>query len=392
MNTRVGPARRRPIFTVAALIVTLLLICAAAIVGKRGSDKRHEERQADSEAAAAPVRVVTIEHRTIPVEALFHGFLEEYLELTIASQVAGEITEQWVDVADDVTAGQVLFTIDDETRKFELQQAQSALIRAQNEFKLAEANWERIRSLPAQTSTSLENIEAHRKFLSAEATANEASAAAGLAQLMLERTSVISPTNGVVSRINQRKGEFTQYGQSLLDIIEIDRLKLVAEVADHEVVWIRTGAEVILSSDVFPGETFTGTVHYIYPQAMPSSRKFRIEIELTNVNRRLRPGFFVQGKISMSETITGAGESAELPIIPREAVIELYGQSYCFRVPHTASEAAGQLYVIRTPVTVWPVPSHPRIMRVESGLAPGDRVVTKGILHLSDRTPIRIVE
>ena len=130
MNTTAEPTRRRPLLVVAVLIVTGVLVCAAVIVGNRGSDQRQEERQTDANAAATPVRVVTLEHRNLPVVAMFHGFLEEYVELTLASQMPGEITEQWVDVSDDVTSGQVLFKIDDETRKFELAQALASETRA----------------------------------------------------------------------------------------------------------------------------------------------------------------------------------------------------------------------------------------------------------------------
>lgn len=385
------PRTTQLIFPIAALIVAVLLVSAAAIVRQRGNEQRLEEKRPDS-ISAAPVRLVTVERRRIPVVARFHGFLQEYLELTTSSRVPGEITEQWVDVADEVTKGQVLFKIDDETRKFELERALAAQIRSQNEFALAKANWERVRALPDLTSTSLENIEAHREFLSAEASANEADAAARHAELMLERTVVRSPMDGRISRVYQRKGEFAQFGQPLIDVIEIDRLKLMAEVADHEVVWIRAGDDVTLVTDIFPGESFAGTVHYVHPLALPSSRKFQIEIEFFNADRRLRPGFFVRGEIAKSAATVAFGEPAEVSIVPREAVTEMFGQHFCYRIEQGVDEDAGRILAVRTLVTVWPVPSDPRVMRVESGLAPGDRVVTKGIKHLSDRTRVRVVE
>ena len=342
--------------------------------------------------SATPVRVVTVERREIPVAATFHGFLEAFVELSVPSQVAGVITEQWVDVADDVTEGSALYKIDDETRRFELKQARARQDKATNELATAKANWDRIRKLTDQTSTSLEHVEAERTYLAAQAVATEADAAADHAQLMLARTTVSAPIDGVVSHVHQRKGEFVQHGQALLDVVEIDRLKLVAEVADHEVVWMRVGDQVTLESDVFPGEAFAAAIRRVYTPALPGSRKFQIEIEIANPQRRLRPGFFVQGRIAQTRTGNDVDADQAVTVIPREALFERFGQFLCYRIESDAAEAGGRLSARQVPVVVRSVPSDPGIMRVESGLSVGDRVATKGIQHLSDGAAVRIVE
>ncbi|MCH7873585.1 MAG: efflux RND transporter periplasmic adaptor subunit, partial [Planctomycetes bacterium] len=197
---------------------------------------------------------------------------------------------------------------------------------------------------------------------------------------------------GVISRVHQRKGEFVRQGQPLLDVIEIDRLKLVAEVADHEVVWIRPGDRVTLTSDALPGESFAAVVHRVYPKALASSRRFQIEIELSSPQRRLRPGFFVRGEIVRDASGGEFDTAATTLVVPRAALFERYGQFFVYRIETDEAEGAGQLLAHRIPVVVRPVRSDPRIMQVSSGLSEGDRVATKGIQHLTDGVPVRIVE
>lgn len=374
------------------VVVAGLAVVAAVIVRSYVVEQPSQTQARSPASAAAPVRVVTVERRKNPVFAAFHGFLEPFVELTIAAQVAGEITEQWVDVSDGVSSGQALFKIDDETRKFEREQALAGRTKARNAFETSKANWERVRALPEESSTSLEHIEAHRRFLSAEANATEADVAANHAELMLERTTVTSPIQGVISRVHQRKGEFVRQGQPLLDVIEIDRLKLVAEVADHEVVWIRPGDRVTLTSDALPGENFAAAVHRVHPQALTSSRRFQIEIEISNPQLRLRPGFFVRGEIVQGASGGESDTAATIPVVPRAALFERYGQSFVYRIETDETAGAGQLLARRIAVVVRPVRSDPRVMQVSSGLSEGDRVATKGIQHLTDGAPVRIVE
>ena len=124
--------KRQLVFLVAAILTTGLLVVAAVIVGSMAEVRPSKAQAGEMTSAAASVRVVSVERREIPVLATFHGFLEAFVELTVASQVAGEIIEQWVDVSDGVSSGQDLFKIDEQTRKFEREQALAGQTRARN--------------------------------------------------------------------------------------------------------------------------------------------------------------------------------------------------------------------------------------------------------------------
>ena len=145
----------------------------------------------------------------------------------------------------------------------------------------------------------------------------------------------------------------------------------------------------MLTTDALPGKSFSARVHFIYPQAEASSRRFQIEIELPNPKRRFRPGFFVRGEIVRRV----AGESIlKALVVPREALFERFGQVFTYRVEADESEGDRRLVARRISVDLLPIRSDPRLMRVSSGLVEGDRVVTKGIQHLTDGAPVRILE
>ena len=171
----------------------------------------------------------------------------------------------------------------------------------------------------------------------------------------------------------------------------MNRLKLLAEVEDRDVVWIEPGQSVGLTTSAMPGWQFEGTVRRVYPQAALASRKFELEIEVPNPDRRLRPGFFMNGVITQPEPSESELAGARVVVVPREAVVERFGQRFCHVIyPGDAGKDAHQ--AVRTLVDVLPDLSDPRVLRVVSGLMEGQRVVTKGHQHLGERADVRIEE
>lgn len=385
--------RGAPIFAIAALIVTAAFIGGGLWVARYVAAREVVVPSDAGDAAATPVRVVAVERRPLVVRAEFHGFLVPFEEITTSAEVAGEIVEQRIDVSDEVGEGQILFKIDDAIRGTSHDQALAVLDRARSETRLAEANWHRIKGLDEEQASPIERQEGETRFLAAQANERQAEAAVRQSSLLLERTDVSSPINGVISRLYARRGEFTQPGQPLADVIEIARLKLLGEIEDREMVWVRVGMPVILTTEIFPGEQFEGHVHRISPQALSTNRKFEVEIELANPQRRLHPGFFMKGLIVRPDI--GEEDAVEMLVAPREAVVELFGEQFVHVVRPTVSETDTMpttLTATRTAVVVLPIPSDPRFWRVVEGLEEGELVVTKGVQHLSAETAVRITE
>jgi len=258
---------------------------------------------------------------------------------------------------------------------------------------LAETNWHRIQGLDEEQASPTERQEGETRFLAAQANERQAEAAVRQSSLLLERTDVSSPISGVISRLYARRGEFTQPGQPLADVIEVARLKLLGEIEDREMVWVRVGMPVVLATEIFPGEQFDGHVHRISPQALSTNRKFEVEIELANPQRRFHPGFFMKGIIMRPES--GGADATDMLVAPREAVVELFGEHFVHVVRPTtpvADTMQTELTATRTAVIVLPIPSDPRFWQVVEGLEEGELVVTKGVQHLSTETTVRITE
>lgn len=377
--------KSRLVFFFGAVALAALFLVGGEWVRSRVEAAASESQGAPAAAPALSVRVAQVERVSLTRSASFHGFLAPAEERAVSALVPGDIVSQAVEISDEVSAGDELFRIDGEGWKLEHDEAVAALNRETSRAELAKARWDHLKGLPEQTSTSIEMTEAELAYRAAEAARVQASAVADRAKLQLDRASVVSPIDGVVSRIFLRTGEFVPAGAPLVEVVEVHRLKLFAAFEDVDIVWVRPGLEVSFSVAAIPGERFTGRVVRLHPQPLPTARKFEVEIEISNENRRLRPGFFVTGMIADSGD--GSAATAEVVRIAREAVVELFGRQYCYVV---TSREDGALIAVRTPIETQVLPGDVRNLQVVSGVADGERVVTKGHQYLGEETRVQL--
>ena len=105
----------------------------------------------------------------------------------------------------------------------------------------------------------------------------------------------------------------------ILHIMQIDKLKVMANVSEQYYPAVKVGQKVDIAVDIFPGETFEGKVSRINPVLDAQTRTFGVEITIPNANERLRPGMFARTTFSMGER--------ESVMIPDQALQKQVGSS-----------------------------------------------------------------
>ncbi|MDO8324658.1 MAG: efflux RND transporter periplasmic adaptor subunit [Phenylobacterium sp.] len=124
---------------------------------------------------------------------------------------------------------------------------------------------------------------------------------------------VTTPTGGVIKTLNVRNGMTVSAGQTLAEVNGLSLVWLNAAVPEALAAQVRLGQSVTATLPAFPGETFSGRVSAILPQANAESRTLTVRVELPNRGRRLRPGMFA--------TVQLGGPDQAALLVPSEAVI-----------------------------------------------------------------------
>ena len=180
------------------------------------------------------------------------------------------------------------------------------------------------------------------------------------------RVTIRTPMAGEVQTRPVNAGEVVAAGQELASVLNTDTVWVESDVFEKDLPKVRVGQRVAIAADAVPGRTFTGSISYIGGQVHPETRAVRVRTVVSNKGEILKPNMFVRVLIAAA----GAGEAVT---VPQAAVQENGGEQVVF-----VEEAPGAYR--RRAVRVGPMLGDQVV--VESGLLPGEKVVTKGAYQL----------
>lgn len=165
----------------------------------------------------------------------------------------------------------------------------------------------------AQLSAAKSAVERSRRNLeSAASRIRQARAQQARAVDVLQKTSIVSPIAGVVTRLRVRNGEMVvvgvqnQPGTTLMTISDLGAIDTEVKVAEADVLNVAVGQKADVTLEALPGKKFTGKVVEIGASALPvtgtaAAREFRVVVRLDAPDPGLRPGLTGDAEIVTSE-------------------------------------------------------------------------------------------
>jgi HlyD family secretion protein len=335
------------------------------------------------------VTVATAQRGSVVEQLVVVGNLIGDLTVSVVPRAAGRLQEISVRLGDPVRRGQRIAKIEDFELQEQVKQQEAALevaratIRQREaDLKLAETNAERSRNLFARQllpKQTLDDTEARYQAASAQldlARAQSTQSTARLDELRinLANTTITSPVNGFVAQRHADPGAFVSPNAPVVAVVDIGRVRLVANIVEKDLKRVRTGGDTRVEVDAFPGEVFSGRIARVAPVLDPATRTAPIEIEIPNPGFRLKPGMYARVSITTDER-------RDALVVPSNAVVDLGGQRGVFL-------AAENDTVLFRPVKVGI--EEDQQIEILDGLTEGDRVVTTGAaaLRSGDRVVI----
>jgi RND family efflux transporter MFP subunit len=121
------------------------------------------------------------------------------------------------------------------------------------------------------------------------------------------------------------EGETVSANTPLLEIVDLNPVTAVFYVTERDYALLKQGQEVLLRTDAYPGETFSGSLKRIAPVFRENTRQARVELTVDNSDLRLKPGMFVRATIVLDRV-------AEALTIPAQALTRRKGEDGIFLV------------------------------------------------------------
>ncbi|NIV94902.1 efflux RND transporter periplasmic adaptor subunit [candidate division KSB1 bacterium] len=329
---------------------------------------------------AVPVKTVQVTVQPIDQELTFTGTVKPMDQVRLSTKIMGWIEEIYFEEGAHVEKGATLVKLRSKEFEAKLAQAKAAISEAEANFKNVKTNLKRIKALyekKAATQKELDDMQA--AFASAQARKNAAEEMKKEVQEMLKYTTLTSPFDGVVTRKMMEVGDLASPGQPILEVENMNRVKIVAKVPESQVELLDTGmpveVQVRASRKGTNGKSLTNTIDQILPSADPMSRQFDVHVLIDNSERLIKTGMFAR--------IVAGKSGGSAILVPKTAIFRRGQLEGLFTVD---SENRAHLRWVRSGV------EQDGLIEVLSGVNPGEQVVVEGASGLVDGKKVEVVQ
>lgn len=298
-----------------------------------------------------------------------HGNVKADKSAALFAQGGGRVRNILVKAGDQVRAGQLLVSIDNDIVAKQMAQAETGMELARTTFEKQDKLWK-------------QQIGSEMQYLQAKAQKEQAEA--GLAALREQQrlTNITAPFDGIVDEIMVRLGDMASPMQPAARVVNLNAVQLEADVPESYLKSVKSGAPVKVS---FPSldETFDGTLEHVGQFIDPSNRTFKVSVRVPNGESYMRPNLL--SDISIQDM-----RSDSALVVPSRTVLQdVDGNNYIFILKPTRNNEATthkvmvkRLSEYKGTISIAPVTA--------GELKGGELVVDEGAKNVSEGATVRV--
>ena len=288
---------------------------------------------------AVQYRTAPLSRGTLQASVAASGAVNPVSQVSVGTQVSGQIRDLLVDFNSEVKAGQLLAQIDPETFEYRVRSAQAdvdaaraavltaqanqiaaqtQVSRAQVDLDEARRDFDRKQSLVekqfiaqseadkarALVNTSVEALKAvqaqvgvaQAQVKAAQANVAQRDAALAQARVDLARTRITSPVDGIVIKRAIERGQTVASSLQSPELFVIAKnlsdMQVDAAIDESDVGRLKAGQKASFTVDAFPGQTFEGEIRQVRKAAQNVANvvTYVAVVGFSNVGERLLPG------------------------------------------------------------------------------------------------------
>lgn len=294
-------------------VVALLLIVLAVVGKNRGWIGSQE---------GVKVTTETVKKRSIVERVAASGKIFPEVEVKISPDVSGEIVELTVKEGDSVSKGEHLVSIRPDVYNTMVDRAEASLNQARAQLASSksrlsevkarlnnvEQNYKRQKKLHEQgvisdaefekAQTEYETVQANVESAKQEVKAAKFSVRSAQANLdeareNLEKTTISSPMEGIISRLNVEEGERVvgtdqMSGTEILRVAEFDNMEVRVNVSENDILRVSKNDTSYIEVDAYPEREFKGIVNQIANSANLKAEQQLTSDQVTNFTVEIR--------------------------------------------------------------------------------------------------------
>ncbi|MBP3575048.1 MAG: efflux RND transporter periplasmic adaptor subunit [Paludibacteraceae bacterium] len=275
--------------------IVLLFAAAVCLISCGKKDAQTTQQEAER---VEVVSTITLQEKEIERVFTVSTNLQGYLTQNVAPSLTGKIEHIFVEVGDEVKAGDMLVRMDQTqylTQKIQLANLETEVGRLEALLETGSVSQQTY----DQTKVGYDQLKQNLAFLE-------------------QNTYVKAPFDGVISAKTYEDGELYG-GQPIVVLTQVKKLKALIAVPETYYPLIKEGMRLTVKSEVYPEETFPATIEVVYPTIDAASHTFQCKIVIPNASEKLRAGMYVT-------TTLGLGKENTI-VVPYQSVEKLIGSN-----------------------------------------------------------------
>lgn len=315
----------------------------------------------NTSSESRPLRVGTlvVEARTDIDASVYVGVVEEENAAALSFPGAGTITRMYVEEGARVRRGDLLAELDPTSARQTFEAAQASLKQAADACRRLQQLYD------AESLPEIQWVEAQTKLRQAES-------AFGIAEKNLNDCRLCAPFDGVVGEKRASVGETALPGMPVLTLLEIGSVKVRFSVPEQEIAAMASDCRVSIRVPALGDSLFLASRIEKGAVANPAAHTYDVRALLSNRGEHLLPGMVCRVTVVPAEAI----EEIALPVGAVQQTGD--GRHFVWRVEGDS--------VVRVGVETGRFFENGIV--IESGIKPGDRIVTEGMQKIGQGSKV----
>ena len=354
-------------------MIVMLVLMTIIVAGLGFVKMRQFEAMAEQFAGMQPppeaVTTIVAAREEWPATLEAIGTVAAVQGVTVSADLPGLVERIAFRSGQAVREGEVLVELD--TR-----QEAAQLAAAEAQLQLARLNFERMKRLVEQDAVSRAEYDA------AAAGHTQAEARVREIRATIERKTIRAPFTGVLGIRQVNLGQYLTGGAPIAPLQSLDPVYVNFGIPQQNVAEMKPGRQVTVTSSDAGGLELTGRVNALDSVIDSTTRNVQVQATFANPGGKLRPGMFVQTKVTL-------GAARQLITVPASAISYApYGDSV-FIVTDLKSPEGVPYRGVRQQVVKLGSARGDQIA-VLSGINPQEEVVTSGVFKLRNGVAVQI--
>lgn len=330
---------------------------------QKKAERSAEQAQADALKQIPKVKVVQIFPIPLTDYLVLPGTVKPYADIDLAAKIGGTVKSLGAREGQRVEQGMKLLVVD--TQAVSTKQAE---VRAR--YEQARRDYERTKRLYDESIASKGQLDNAKTQLD--------SAKSGLDSMALTLVdgTLTSPIAGILERLNVDVGESINPGQTVMKIVDIDRVLVELPIPEKDILYFNVGQSVTIDFER-PNSAplkLTGAIEVIATTADPANRTYLIKVAIENPEHTLRPGMIVRANLVRRDI-------AEAIAVPFFTIIDRQDGKGVFVVEGGLARARTIQYGVL----------QRGLVEITSGLQAGESLVVVGQRGLIDGEKVEVV-